>query len=136
MYSTKGKKLLIIDDDEDINNLFKMFLEYDGYAVDAFTDPIDALYSFRKDVYDLVLLDLKMPRMNGMILYQKLKNIDPALLFCFVTANREYIEHLKKNNPDIEKYVIYKPIPLSKLRDKVHFLFVANTNNLQQKEYE
>ena len=33
MYSTKGKKLLIIDDDEDINNLFKMFLEYDGYAV-------------------------------------------------------------------------------------------------------
>ena len=134
MYSTKGKKLLIIDDDEDINNLFKMFLEYDGYAVDAFTDPIDALYSFRKDVYDLVLLDLKMPRMNGIILYQKLKNIDPALLFCIITANREYVEHLKKNNSDIEKFVLYKPVHLSKLRDKVHFLFLAHIKQKQQQE--
>ncbi len=90
--------MLIIDDDDDINNLFKMFLEYDGYKVDAFTAPMDALYSFWKNVYNLVLLDLKMPNMTGMILYQKLKNIDPSLLFCFITANREYIEHLKKNN--------------------------------------
>ena len=56
MYSTRGKRILIIDDDEDITNLFQTFLEYDGYKVDAFTDPIDALYSFRKSMYDLVLL--------------------------------------------------------------------------------
>ena len=122
MSTTKGKRILIIDDDKDITNLFKTFLEYDGYKVDAFTDPIDALYSFRKNVYNLVLLDLKMPRMNGMILYQKLKNIDPTLLFCFITANKEYIEHLKKNIPDIEKIVIYKPILLSELRRKIHLL--------------
>ena len=133
MYFTKGKRILIIDDDEDINNLFKIFLEYDGYKVDAFTDPIDALYSFRKDVYDLILLDLKMPKMNGMILYQKLKNIDPDLLFCVITANREYIEHLKKNNQDIEKFVIYKPILLSELRNKVNFLLLTNQQQ-QQKE--
>ena len=113
---------MIIDDDEDIINLFQTFLEYDGYKVDAFTDPIDALYSFRKNVYDLVLLDLKMPKMNGIILSQKLKNIDPALLFCFITANKEYIEHLKRSNPDIEKFVIYKPILLSELRSKIHSL--------------
>ncbi len=81
---------------------------------------------------DLVLLDLKMPKMNGMLLYEKLHTIDPNLLFCFITANREYVEHLKKNNPDIEKIVIYKPILLSKLRDKLHFLLLANTN--QQEE--
>jgi DNA-binding response OmpR family regulator len=116
------RRILIIDDDIDINNLFKLFLEYDGYNVDAFTDPIDALYSFRKNVYDLVLLDLKMPKMNGMLLYEKLQNIDPDLLFCFITANKEYIEHLKKNNPDIKKIVIYKPILLSELRSKVNSL--------------
>jgi DNA-binding response OmpR family regulator len=116
------RRILIIDDDIDINNLFKLFLEYDGYNVDAFTDPIDALYSFRKNAYDLVLLDLKMPKMNGMLLYEKLQNIDPDLLFCFITANKEYIEHLKKNNPDIEKIVIYKPILLSELRSKVNSL--------------
>ncbi len=45
MSTTKGKNILIVDDDEDLINLFKTFLEYDGYKVDAFTDPIDALYS-------------------------------------------------------------------------------------------
>jgi DNA-binding response OmpR family regulator len=130
MSTTKGKNILIVDDDEDIANLFKTFLEYDGYKVNAFTDPIDALYSFRKNTYDLGLLDLKMPRMNGIILSQKLKNIDPILLFRFITAaNKEYIEHLKKNNPDIEKIVIYKPIWLNELRTKVHSL-LSN----QQKE--
>jgi hypothetical protein len=45
--------------------------------------------------------------MNGLVLSQKFKNIDPNLLFRFITAaNKEYIEPLKKNNPDIEKSVI------------------------------
>jgi DNA-binding response OmpR family regulator len=122
MFITQDKRILIIDDDEDITNLFKLFLEYDGCKVDAFTDPINALYSFRKNVYYLVLLDLKMPKMNGMILYEKLQNIDPTILFCFITADKEYIEHLKKNNPDIEKIVIYKPILLNELRSKIHIL--------------
>ena len=60
MPTSKGKSILIVDDDEDLTNLYETFLKYDGYRVDAFTDPIDALYSFRKNVYDLVLLDLKM----------------------------------------------------------------------------
>ena len=63
--------------------------------------------------------------MNGMLLYQKLKNIDPTLLFCFITANKEYIELLKKNIPDIEKVVIYKPILLTELRRKIHFLLAT-----------
>ena len=70
MSTTKGKNILIVDDDEDFIDLFKTFLEYDGYKVVAFTDPIDALYYFRKNTYDLGLLDLKMPRMNGIILSQ------------------------------------------------------------------
>jgi DNA-binding response OmpR family regulator len=123
MSTPKGKNILIVDDDEDITNLFQTFLEYDGYKVNAFTDPIDALYYFRKNVYDLVLLDLKMPKMNGIVLSHKLQNIDPNLLFRFITAaNKEYLEHLKKNNPDIEKIVIYKPIWLNELRTKVHSL--------------
>ena len=125
MSTTKGKNILIVDDDEDITNLFQTFLEYDGYKVDAFTDPIDALYSFRKNVYDLALIDLKMPKMNGLILSQKLKNVDPALLFCYITADKEYIQNLKNSISDIEKIVIYKPILLSELRDKIHFLLLS-----------
>jgi len=130
MSTTKGKNILIVDDDEDLTNLFQTFLEYDGYKVNAFTDPIDALNSFKKNTYDLGLLDLKMPRMCGIKLSQKLKNIDPTLLFRFITAHKEYIERLKKNKPDIEKIVIYKPIWLNELRTKVHSLLSDN----QQKE--
>jgi DNA-binding response OmpR family regulator len=130
MSTTKGKNILIVDDDEDLTNLFQTFLEYDGYKVDAFTDPIDALNSFKKNTYDLGLLDLKMPRMSGIILFQKLKNIDPTLLFRFITAHKEYIERLKKNKPDIEKIVIYKPIWLNELRTKIHSLLSDD----QQKE--
>ena len=91
--------------------------------------PIDALYYFRKNTYDLALLDLKMPKMNGMKLSKKLKDIDPTLLFRFITAtNKEYIEHFKKNNPDIEKIIIYKPIWLNELRSKVYSL-LSNPNN-------
>jgi len=133
MSTPKGKNILIVDDDEDITNLFQTFLEYDGYKVNAFTDPIDALYYFRKNVYDLVLLDLKMPKMNGIVLSHKLQNIDPNLLFRFITAaNKEYLEYLKKNNPDIEKIVIYKPIWLNELRTKVHSLLF----NQQQQQKE
>jgi DNA-binding response OmpR family regulator len=80
MNNTNGKrKIMLVDDDYDINNLFKLFLECDGYNIDAFTDPIDALFSFRKDEYDLVLLDLKMPKMDGMMLY-RLKRIDDKII--------------------------------------------------------
>ena len=64
-------------------DLFKTFLEYDGYKVVAFTDPIDALYSFRKNIYDLVLLDLETPKMNGIILSHKLKNIESYSIMLF-----------------------------------------------------
>ena len=104
MYTTKEKSILIVDDDDDLTNLYETFLKYDGYKVDVFTDPIDALSSFKKDVYDLVLLDLKMPKMNGVELSQELQNVDPDLSFKFITAaSKEYIENLETYHPDIEK---------------------------------
>jgi DNA-binding response OmpR family regulator len=133
MPTSKGKSILIVDDDEDLTNLYETFLKYDGYRVDAFTDPIDALYSFRKNVYDLVLLDLKMPQMNGVVLSQELQNIDPTLLYRFITAaNKEYIETLKTNSPDIENNIIYKPLWLNELRTTIHSLL--SNKEKQQKE--
>ena len=89
MPNSKDKNILIVDDDEDLTNLYETFLKYDGYKVDSFTDPTHALYSFRKDIYDLVLLDLKMPKMSGVELSQELQNIDPNLFYRFITASNK-----------------------------------------------
>ena len=127
MSTIKEKNILIVDDDEDLTNLYETFLKFDGYKVDAFTDPVDALSYFRKDVYDLVLLDLKMPKMNGVELYKELQNIDPNLSYRFITAaNKEYIETLKTNNPDLEKNIIYKPLWLNEIRTTIHSLVYYN----------
>ena len=70
-----------------------------------------------------------MPNMFGMLLYSKLRNTDPNLLFCFITTNKEYIQHIKTNIPQIDKIVIYKPIFLSNLRSKVNLLLSQKNPN-------
>ena len=115
-------KIMIIDDDPDINNLFKIFLEHDGFQVDSYTNPIDALYYFKKGKYDLVLLDLKMPQIDGIGMFQALKNRDDEVSICLITANTSYLEQLKEKIPEIEKYLIYKPILLKNLKEKVEAL--------------
>ena len=114
--------ILLIDDDEDINNLFKGYLERNDYKVDAYMDPLDALYHFKKDKYDLILLDLKMPQIDGITMYQELKKIDDKTTICLITADILYLVQLKEKIPNIEKFVIYKPTLLRNLKDRIELL--------------
>ena len=69
-HTSKSKaKILIIDDDEDITNLFSLFLEHNGYSVDAYTNPVEAFNNFRKNSHDLIILDLKMPKIDGRLYF-------------------------------------------------------------------
>ena len=124
--SKSKAKILIIDDERDINNLFKMYLEHDDFHVDAYTNPIDALYYFKKDEYDLILLDLKMPQIDGISMFQALKKKDEDVTICLITADISYLEHLKEKIPNIEKYTIHKPILLRNLKDKINELISEN----------
>ena len=94
---------MIIDDNKDITNLFSIFLEYNGYIVNAYTNPVEAFNNFGKNSHDLIILDLKMPKMDGMTLYHKIKEIDNNVIICFTTADINYIEDLRKGIIDIEK---------------------------------
>ena len=119
------KRVLIIDDDKDVGNLFKIYLEKsDEYQIDAYTDPVDALYYFKKGLYDLVLLDLKMPQIDGISMYQQLKKVDSNTSICLITADIANLEQLKTKIPNIEKYVIYKPTLLRNLKDKIDSLLL------------
>jgi len=115
---------MIIDDDKDITNLFKMFLECNGYNVDAYTNPVEGIQNFRRNSHDLIILDLKMPKMNGMTLYRKIKEIDDTVVVCFSTADKNYIQELQKDILDVEKTVIYKPILLKDLKNRIDSLLL------------
>jgi DNA-binding response OmpR family regulator len=121
---------LIIDDDPDINNLFKLYLEHDNYKIDAYTNPLDALYYFKKGKYDLIILDLKMPQIDGISMFQALKKTDENVSICLITADISFLEQLKEKIPNIEKYVIHKPVLLRNLKDKVNQLVSEKSNNV------
>jgi DNA-binding response OmpR family regulator len=89
-------RILIVDDEDDINLLFKMVLEDNGYKVDTFNDPLVALQNFRAGSYDLLLLDIIMPKMNGFELYQKIRMLDDKVKMCFLTASGINQEEVKK----------------------------------------
>ena len=90
------KKILLVEDEQDLSVVFNMVLEDGGYEVDCFTDPLWALKNFESGFYDLVILDIKMPEMDGFELHMKLKKIDNAVKICFLTASEMYYEEFRK----------------------------------------
>ena len=68
----------------------------------------------------MILLDLKMPQIDGIAMFHALKNRDDKAIKCFTTADMFYLEQLKGKIPNIEKYVIHKPILLRNLKDKIN----------------
>ncbi len=87
-----NNKILLVDNEPDIALGFKI-----GFVVDAFNDPSEALSSFKPDLYDLLLLDIKMPNMNGIEFYQQMKEIDKKVNVCFITASEmHYYEEIRK----------------------------------------
>jgi two-component system catabolic regulation response regulator CreB/two-component system response regulator ChvI len=107
------KKVLLVDDEPDIINLVRIVLEDNGFAVDSYTDPTLALSNFKPGLYDLLLFDIKMPKMSGLDLYQKMKEIDNSnVKICFLTASELFYEEYRRLDayPSLDKaYFIQKP---------------------------
>jgi CheY-like chemotaxis protein len=80
------KRILLVDDEQDVLLTFQLILVREGYKVYPFDDPLDALSSFKSELYDLAILDIKMPKMDGFQLYEEIKKIDCYLKVCFITA--------------------------------------------------
>jgi len=72
----------------------KLELELSGCLVDVFNDPKIALINFKPHYYDLILLDVKMPEMNGFELCQEIQKKDKNVKACFVTADELYYDNV------------------------------------------
>jgi DNA-binding response OmpR family regulator len=83
----KKAKILIVDDDPDITNSFSLCLEDSGlFEVDSYNDSVEALSNFKANSYNLMLLDIKMPKLNGFQLRDTMKEIDEKVKVCFISA--------------------------------------------------
>jgi DNA-binding response OmpR family regulator len=116
------KRILLVDDELDITSSLKMGLEDNGFVVNTYNDAELALSDFKSGVYDLVLLDIKMPQINGFELYEKIKEIDSNVKACFITAHEVYYESLKEIFPTMDCDCYVKPIKMEDLvrRVKAH----------------
>lgn len=116
------KRIMIVDDEPDINSAFKVVLKRGGFDVDTFDDPVDALEKFKPKFYDLLILDVKMPDMDGFELYQKIKRLDGDVKICFLTASELYYERFREGKyPPLDKDLfIRKPIANRELLRKIN----------------
>ena len=90
--------------------------------VDVYNDPLLALSDYKPGIYDLLLLDIKMPKMNGFELYKKIKDIDGGYdddkpRVCFITAYEGYRNQFNELFPTLEEvdYFLKEPISLPDL---------------------
>ncbi|MER5175280.1 MAG: response regulator [Candidatus Nitrosocosmicus sp.] len=122
------KKILVVDDEPDLTILCKMILEDEGFIVDAFTDSLLALSNFKPNFYDLVILDIKMPELDGFELYKKILELDGRVNICFLTASEMYYEKFRdKEYSFIDRELfIHKPIENEELIKKINKILTIN----------
>jgi DNA-binding NtrC family response regulator len=116
------RRILTVDDNPDITLTVKMGLEASGlFEVETFNDPELALSSFKPGLYDLALLDMRMPKMYGHELYDEIKKIDDRLKVCFMTATYQNYEALRAAFPTTEiECFIQKPVEIKDLVRRIN----------------
>ena len=114
---TKKHRVMIVDDEQDITTIFKIGLEKNEFIVNTFNDPLEALTKFRPRMYELLILDIRMPGINGFQLYQKIRDLDNKVKVCFLTAFEDSHEEFKASFPFLDEVKCYlkKPITVQDL---------------------
>jgi DNA-binding response OmpR family regulator len=115
------KRILVVDDEEDITSVLKVGLERRGFAVDAYNDPKKALANIKPHQYDLVIFDIKMPEMDGFELYREFRKLDGGADVCFFTAFDVYEREFVKMFPEVKvKALFKKPMTIEELAKRLN----------------
>ena len=114
------KKVLIVDDEVDTLNALKQGLELQGVEVDAFASPTEALGKFAPGRYEVAILDVRMPKMNGFQLFREILRLDGEVRDVFLSAFGEYLSEFRKAFPELdESRFIRKPITIRELKRRL-----------------
>lgn len=116
------KRILLVDDEPDINAALSVVLKRGGYGVDTFDNPLIALEKLKPGFYDLIILDVKMPQMDGFDMYREIKKIDKEANICFLTASELYYENFRQEKfTSLDKELfLRKPISNTELLKQIN----------------
>ena len=124
-----NKRILIVDDEKDVGRTFKMILENYGFDIDFFTDPAMALETFKPNLYELIILDIRMAEINGFELYDKLKSRDPNIKTLFITALNSVEPYNTRNSKVYPlsgvRHFMKKPVSSEDLLGQVYSMLVT-----------
>ena len=115
-------RILLVDDDPDTLFIFKRGLEVNGFEVDGYDSPQEAIKFFKPNVYDLAILDVRIQDINGFTLYGQMKKIDPAITASFLSAFEIHPEEYKQVFPSVGegvRTIIRKPISIRDLLNAI-----------------
>ena len=120
--SNDKKRILFVDDELDLTSLFKKALESAGFSINVFNNSADALKDFKPHFYDLIMLDIVMPKMDGFDLYKEFRKVDPDVKVCFLTASEMYREDLREGEYRTlsKDLFIQKPLSIKDLIKDIH----------------
>lgn len=110
------KKILVVDDESDVTYTLQKMIEKDGYDVQTYNDPRLALKSFKQGLFDLVLLDIRMPHMDGFKMFEQIRKKDDKVKVCFMTAFEVYRDQFGQLPSSDIQHFIEKPVELIELR--------------------
>jgi DNA-binding response OmpR family regulator len=114
--ASKDIRILVVDDEQDIMEIIKLGLKAQGFVADGSQDPAKVLERYRPGSYDLLLIDIRMPGMNGFELYKAIRKLDPRVKVCFITAFEIYFDEFRKVFPKLNvSCFIRKPVTIAEL---------------------
>lgn len=110
--------VLVVDDNEGLLETFSLILRRRGYDVDTAEDGLSALDKFKRDRFDVTLMDIVMPRMNGVEAFRRIREIDPGAKVILMTAY--YDDEKIRSAQDEGAYVaINKPVDIAQLMELI-----------------
>ena len=128
---SRRKRILLVDDEPDLCRIYQIVLQDAGYKCTPYTDSVKAMQEFKPNYYDLILLDIKTPILNGFELCKKIREADKTVQIAFVTASEVYYEKAReKYYPELANInYIQKPIGNEELVCIVNIMIAASDAN-------